>query len=238
MPRPKLYHTKAERREANRVKNQRFYNKNKTEILQFKQVKRHELNRALQSQEIEIRKKRRHVRETHKKKVPMVEVAETLPSEPVPTAQESCLRELEDRLNIMTLEYNKVLSPNGGKYAEKLCEEAIIWKQATRPSLMQRPATESPLISAKTLLETKLMECQSIEDEYLYGTQGRVGQYWDDRRESFAMFKELVLEYVEMLENLQAKLEEVGQTVQLGDLSPIYHSLFWFCFPKTHPPST
>ncbi|KAK1217082.1 hypothetical protein PQX77_020266 [Marasmius sp. AFHP31] len=231
MSRPKLYHTKAEHREANRVKNKRFYDKNKTQILHCKQVKRQEFNRALQSQEVEIRKKRRRVRETQRKKV---EVAVTQPSEPVPTAQDSRLRELEEQLNMITLDYNKMISPNGGKYAEKLCEETISWKQRTCLSLMQQPTSKSPLLSAKIILETKLMEYQVVEDEYFYGTRDRVGEYWDERRENFTMFKQFVLEYIEMLGKLQAKVEEVGHTVQLANLSPIYRSLFCTLFIKAH----
>ncbi|KAK1223139.1 hypothetical protein PQX77_013993 [Marasmius sp. AFHP31] len=239
MPRPKLYHTKAECCEANRLKNQRFYNKNKTEILHFKQVKRQELDRALKSHEIEIRKKRQHMRDTQRKKVPMVEVAETetQPSEPVSTAQNARLRELKEQLSRITLDYNQVISPNGGKYAERLCEETITWKQQTRLSLMQQPTSKSPLLHAKSLLEAKLREYQVVEDKYFYGTRDRVGEYWDERRGNFTMFKQFILEYLEMLEKLQDKVEEVGHTVQLANLSPIYRSLFWFCFPNSRPPS-
>ncbi|KAK1218217.1 hypothetical protein PQX77_019101 [Marasmius sp. AFHP31] len=212
MPRPKLYHSKAERREANRVKNKQFYNKNKKDILYSKQVKRDELNRAIQCQEIDIRKKRRRARETQAKRKPTVEIhkaqLDKKAASAEPTGQELCLRELEDRLKTMKLAHNQVVTPNAGKYTEKLCEETIIWIQATRLPLMQQPTSKNPLLAAITLLELNLMKYQSIEDEYFYATREQVGKYWDERRDSFTMYKMIVMELTDVLKKLQLTLDE------------------------------
>ncbi|KAK1227509.1 hypothetical protein PQX77_009485 [Marasmius sp. AFHP31] len=217
MPRPKLYHTKAERREANRVKNKRFYRKNKEEILYSKQVRRDELNRAIQCEEIKVRKKRRDAREIQKKKgIPAVEatqVHEKKPVSTVPTAQDLRLRELEDRLKAMKVEYNAEVTPNCGQYADKLSEQAVAWKRATRLPIMQRPPSKSPLQVAKALLESKLMEYQMIEDEYFYATRDQTGKSWDEKKESFTMYKLVVSEFLDILEKLQSLLVLLPSTI-------------------------
>ncbi|KAJ8095933.1 hypothetical protein PM082_015154 [Marasmius tenuissimus] len=138
----------------------------------------------------------------------------------------------------MKADCNKVVTPNGGKYAEKLCEEAISWKRVTRLPLMQQPNSQSPLLVAKSLLDSKLMDYHTIKEEYFYATRDHTDQYWNEKRDSFTMYKAIVSEFVGVLELLQTKLDEIGHKVKLEDLSPIYRSVFWFCFPNMRPPST
>ncbi|KAJ8074608.1 hypothetical protein PM082_015511 [Marasmius tenuissimus] len=63
MPRPKMYRTKAEHREAQKAKSRRHYAKHRDQILESKREKRDKEQKALELQEIANRKWRQKMRE-------------------------------------------------------------------------------------------------------------------------------------------------------------------------------
>ncbi|KAL0057516.1 hypothetical protein AAF712_015837 [Marasmius tenuissimus] len=107
MPRLKLYHTKSERREANRIKNKQFYNKHQKEILYSKQVKHDEENKAVYREEVIACKQRKYERQKQKGKGAIL-VEATGTKESVSTMSERlalCLNELESKLDVMKAEH-------------------------------------------------------------------------------------------------------------------------------------
>ncbi|KAL0566398.1 hypothetical protein V5O48_015622 [Marasmius crinis-equi] len=107
MPRPKLYSSIAQRREANRLKNKRFYEKNRTKILKAKKLKRENEQQAQEREEIRQRKKR-------KKKLEGVDNNQTEIVLEVPLVSappDPVEKHLEDRLEHLKNEYRKQIKP-------------------------------------------------------------------------------------------------------------------------------
>ncbi|KAJ8091794.1 hypothetical protein PM082_021029 [Marasmius tenuissimus] len=232
MPRSKLYHTKAERQEANRVKNKRFYNKHRKDILYLKQVKRDEENREAYRDIVQARKKRKEERGKQQAKRPTsVEITST--KEPVVAMSERldlCLSELESKLDGMKEEHRQAVTPNAGYFCRDLCQRAVLWKQATRRPLMQQTTFMNPIAMAKNTFEIKLQEYQLLEDEYLYAIRDKTGRSWDDRRAEFTLYREVVSELVAVLDSLLCQMKTAGVGVKPEDLEPIYRTAYHFYF--------
>ncbi|KAK1216064.1 hypothetical protein PQX77_021314 [Marasmius sp. AFHP31] len=232
MPRLKLYHTKAERREANRIKNKRFYNKHRKDILYSKQLKRDEERREIYRETIQTCKKRKDEREKQPtKKLSSIGITPT--KEPGLSVQERlslCLSELETKLDAMKAEHLQAVAPDAGHFCQDLCQQAVLWKQATQLPLMKRCTTANPIILAKNGFEAKLQEYQLMEDEYLYAIRDKTGRTWDGKREEFVIYKEVVSQLVEVLNTLLLKMDTAGNQLKFEDLETIYRTSYSFYF--------
>ncbi|KAK1218523.1 hypothetical protein PQX77_011589 [Marasmius sp. AFHP31] len=231
MPRPKLYHSKAERQEANRVKNKRFYKKHCKDILLYKQEKRDAENRTIEIQRTQTRKKRQIERDSERKEktspIPIRALEKKAPKDPMSmlsTNLKLCISELELKLEEHKQEHRELVDSEPGKYVETLCKQAVQWKQASRRSFMQRPTYRNPLSTARSLFERKLSEYQLMEDDYFYAIRDQMGQFWDERRGEFAIYKEVVTELIGVLKSLEDVVDKAGVTLELADLSDIYHT--------------
>ncbi|KAL0057315.1 hypothetical protein AAF712_016049 [Marasmius tenuissimus] len=244
MPRPKLYRTKAERREANRAKNKRFYNRyisvlssgsdseivlrNRKEILRLKQDKRDEENRAFERESTRIRKKRKAEREKQDSRKPQDKV-----KDPVSTLQSAvseglnlCINELERKVEDLKERHRRMVKPDQGHFCANLCQRAVLWKRATRKPLMQQSTSINPIVSVQKAVEANLQEYQAIEDEYFYATRELMGRRWDEKRELITLYKEVVSEFSGVLDKLFCGLNKAGFDVKLDDLSPIYLNVY------------
>ncbi|KAL0061497.1 hypothetical protein AAF712_011640 [Marasmius tenuissimus] len=243
MPRPKIYHTKAERREANRVKNRLFYKKcapfchpkpnfntiprHRSDILKSKQVKREEEKEAIKQHEIRHRKKRQKAWE--KVKVNL----EPEPEEEVESAESPemerlnvVLKTLGYSLNGLRNSYHRQVGPDASKYLKKLCEDTLRWKDESHLPLNKRPLSPySPLVAAKNEVSSLLRSHEILEDELLYALRDQVGPDWDEKKENFAIYKGIFLKTIKVIDELIAEIDRAGLLVEIEDLSPIYCNL-------------
>ncbi|KAJ8083444.1 hypothetical protein PM082_009318 [Marasmius tenuissimus] len=178
---------------------------------------------------IRFRKKRREYREKQQPREKPVEIPGV--KEPVPVQSDSlnsCLRDLEGKLDILRKGYRQLVELKETTILKKLCLQAIDWKRAGRLPFMERPTCQSPLVDAKGPFESKICECEALEDEYCYATREKVGVEWDDKRGDFTIYKGVVSEFIGCLEVLQEELDCHGPKVELEDLLPIYDSIYWY----------
>ncbi|KAJ8087484.1 hypothetical protein PM082_006315 [Marasmius tenuissimus] len=206
MPRPKLYHTKAERKEANRVKNKRFYNKHRSDILSNKLLKREEQNKAIEKEGIRLRKKRREVREKEKQRELLQRRESTEVNEEVSTKTErlsGCIKTLEGQLVQMKKDYRVVAGPDDKKCLEAACKTTIRWKQWARRCSTKQATGQSPLLDWRKYLERKLMDYQAVEDEYFYAIREQVGQSWDEKRGDFTAYRDLLVQMIALTGELK-----------------------------------
>ncbi|KAK1225155.1 hypothetical protein PQX77_011911 [Marasmius sp. AFHP31] len=128
-----------------------------------------------------------------------------------------CISELELKLEEHKQDHRDLVDSEPGKYVETLCKETIQWKQATRRSFMQKPTYRNPLSTARSLFERKLGEYQSMEDEYFYAVRDQVGQFWDEKRGEFTIYKEVVTELIGVLKSLEDAVDKADVTLELVD---------------------
>ncbi|KAJ8093369.1 hypothetical protein PM082_020226 [Marasmius tenuissimus] len=227
MPRPKIYRTTAERREANRVKNRLFYDKHRSEILKSKQVKRDTEKEAVKQREIHDRKKRRKAWE--KVQIDL----EPEPEEEADSAESPeterlniVLKTLGYSLNGLKNSYHRQVGPDTSTYLKRLCEDTVRWKEHSYLPLARRPLSpHSPLVAARKEISSLLRHYEIIEDEFLYALRDQIGREWDEKRENFAVYKGIFLETLKVIDTLIAEMDRVGLLVEIEDLSPIYCSL-------------
>ncbi|KAL0566354.1 hypothetical protein V5O48_015662 [Marasmius crinis-equi] len=216
MPRPKLYSTLAQRREANRLKNKRFYDRNRTKILQTKKSKREDEQRALVQEGTRQRQKRRKenlaaVDSTQSK-------VELKVHQPASVLLDPLERYLEDRLEHLKDEYRKQVKPGQRAYIKRLAHEAVEWKSATRSPIKKRITEDSPLIVAKRQIDYGLSEYKLLERDYFDLIRDKQGKVWDDKRRRFTLYKEVVSELVDVLTNMQEELDILGWAAEFEDL--------------------
>ncbi|KAK1219021.1 hypothetical protein PQX77_018273 [Marasmius sp. AFHP31] len=230
MPRPRLYHTKEQRREANRVKNRSFYNKHKSDILTSKKLQREKDRRAAEKEEISLRKKRREQREKRGPKegsqaTTTTTTVEQSGTDGSVTALKDRLSTLDAQLLGMKAKYRAEI-PREGLHLQQLCEQTVRWQQEQYLPSMKRPTHESPLMVAKRHVEAQLAEYQVIEDEYFYAIRNYVGRHWSEKRTDFTNYKYIVSEYRDTLNELQAVVDFAGADLDMEDLSLIYRRVY------------
>ncbi|KAJ8074740.1 hypothetical protein PM082_022183 [Marasmius tenuissimus] len=220
MPCLKLYTTKAQQQEANRSKNKRFYDKNCLEILDSKKDKRLQERRAQETREIRECKKRRErsKQETTVNLNAGIELSEEAISPPPINIE----RELEDRLEDLKRQYQMHIACRHQQFLHNLSVQALQWKHSQRGLTMTRALSPSPVIAAKRAIDVMLDEYHNLEDYYFWCLHNRKGQVWEEKRDVFWAFEDVVRKLLTVLNNMSELLSLAGYNPSLNDFEDLY----------------
>ncbi|KAL0057669.1 hypothetical protein AAF712_015682 [Marasmius tenuissimus] len=211
MPRPKIYHTRAERREAHREKNKRHYAKNRDDILQRKRNTREADRKALELQEIAERKKRKAEREraaavsvgAHGDEItsPIVRNVDI-------SATDECERALEKQLHALTNQYRRYVYPGPRLFLNDLCRRMAVWQEET-PAQQQSNSlcSKSPLLVSRHYVQRLHDDFYTIQDEYLYLIRARDGAEWQKKRKRLSDATSRFSLFLDMIDNIQQAVE-------------------------------
>ncbi|KAK1230269.1 hypothetical protein PQX77_006644 [Marasmius sp. AFHP31] len=219
MPRPRLYLTKEQRREANQRKNKKYYDKNRDKILGSKKEKRVCEQRAQEKQEIRERKK--HCQQANRERKGDIghdEVAVRVPTATTANVQ----RELEGRLEALKQRYTKRVQLDHRKFLDQLSGQAIQWKRSTQGPIMTQTLDPSPAALMKRDVESMLEEYQTLEDEYLYCIRNRTGEASHQKRANFTVFKDIASKLWEVLDSIDKLMNMTDYTASLDDCKDLY----------------
>ncbi|KAL0058929.1 hypothetical protein AAF712_014372 [Marasmius tenuissimus] len=226
MSRPKLYTTEAQRREANRIKNKRFYDQNRLKILDSKHNKRVQERHAQEQDEIQERKKRRE-RSNREKKGGLTTGIEPLEESISPTPV-NIEKEIEDRLEALKGQYQTRVPSGQRQFLHDLSQEALQWKHSQRGAIMTRPLSPSPVIAAKKAIDSMLDEYHDLANYYFDCLHKRKGQVWEEKREVFWAFEEVLSKMLSVLDNMNELLALDGYNPSLEDFSDLYIHQFQY----------
>ncbi|KAL0578050.1 hypothetical protein V5O48_003956 [Marasmius crinis-equi] len=163
MTRPKLYHTKEQRYEANRRKAKRFYDKNRTKILDAKKSTRMAELEELRRQELLARKKREE-RELRKKAKTAVPSPRSHGSEPF----KSALQALLSRLDVVKKRFDRHFETTPAPiFFEELYDKTIKWSFMTAKNEFLRGQILSPLEIARRPFQSCLKAVQTLDEKCL-----------------------------------------------------------------------
>ncbi|KAL0567630.1 hypothetical protein V5O48_014363 [Marasmius crinis-equi] len=195
MPQPKKYTTKEQQLEAHRLNNQRHYNNLEIEIdAQYliqrnssgtKHLKKQKPSRLLR------RKQRLQRKKKNKASSPGV-IAPEVRASNKDTLSREVQRELEQRVESLKQDWLTHMNSKGGYafYLEHLYIRTSIWATQRRTPLS--PVTISPAAATVKAFEKLLMDYQATEEEYFYLICNLHGPVWQQKREDFTIFKEIV----------------------------------------------
>ncbi|KAL0571873.1 hypothetical protein V5O48_010093 [Marasmius crinis-equi] len=213
MPRRKLYTTKEQKLEARKLVNQRHYDKHRPLILQSRKIQREKALKEAIAHETAERVKRVRARKRHNS--PLTVKPIEVPAGNTNQSSSEAQRDLEGRVEKLKKGWLSLMESKGGYafYLENLYFRTSIWNTSRRTTLS--PATESPVTATKRLFDRMLMQYQGLEDEYFFLIRDRHGPVWQQKREDFTIFKEVVGE-------TRKHVEEIGVAMEQGELDSMY----------------
>ncbi|KAL0057717.1 hypothetical protein AAF712_015632 [Marasmius tenuissimus] len=220
MPRLKLYSTKAQRQEANQNKNKCFYVKSCLKILDSKKDKRLQERQAQETHEIQERKKQceRSKQETKGN----LDAGSEHPEEAISPPPVNVEKELEDQLEDLKGRYQRHIPSGHRQFLHDLSTQALQWKHSQRGSMMTRTLVPSPVIVAKRAINVMLDEYHDLEDYYFWCLHNRKGQVWEEKRQNFWAFEDVVLKLLAVLDNMSELLSLAGNNPSLDDFRDLY----------------
>ncbi|KAK1216233.1 hypothetical protein PQX77_021147 [Marasmius sp. AFHP31] len=220
MPRRKLYTTKAERQEANRLNSS--LSRNSTAILEYKRAKRDsDIISAQKQRTIKRQKFTRQSRlETPKEIAKPTAASSAMKKAPDFDPVAIARRELEQRMANLKKKFIAFMDSKGGepRYFEGICRQALTWMAQLKHRTTISPIPTSPIIDAKCLFDQYLLEYEPLENEYFYATRDCTGPKWDEKRDDFTIFKVLVGKKRALLEDMQLGVDQ-------GDLGRLHSCL-------------
>ncbi|KAL0572552.1 hypothetical protein V5O48_009409 [Marasmius crinis-equi] len=163
MPRPKLYHTKAQRYEANRNKAKKFYDKNRTKILETKKSTRTARLEELRQEEL-LAQRKQDKRERRKR-------AKTAVSPPHPSETESIemnQQALRSSLDLLKKRFDRRFERTPAPtFFEQLYDKTIKWSFMTAKNEFLRTQILSPLVIARRPFQAFLKEVRTLDQKCL-----------------------------------------------------------------------
>ncbi|KAL0572361.1 hypothetical protein V5O48_009596 [Marasmius crinis-equi] len=231
MPRRKLYHTKAQLREANRIKNRRFYDKNRAEILDSRRVKRETEQKAQEELDFHWvrhqrrRKKREKAKAKSKKAGNSPQDTEAEQQYPArATLVGETRRDFEERLRRIQETYLDQIKPSPRNLLDKLCQDSLRWKNRARCTIRPRETHISPVAIDRECLQTMLDEHTRLSREYFVLFEGEEWVDWDKRWGSLTEFEDTLSKMIGIMALIEVELE-MEDMPTFEDLTSIYDSI-------------
>ncbi|KAL0566106.1 hypothetical protein V5O48_015912 [Marasmius crinis-equi] len=219
MARPKLYFTKAERREANRVKNRRFYDKHRSEVLDMRKLKRAEEHKVHEEKERNRRLKREAQKEKQKRKL-MAKAATEQAKEDRLALVTATKKDFEQKLKHLKDVYARQTRPSPRQYLNRLCQDTLRWKEKTDLTVMKRSIHISPVTIDKECFQLMLSKYQLLGKEFfVLFTDSDGDSESQARSEKISEFEQGLTRMIEVLSWLEVESSTAGLDVELRDFN-------------------